>query len=95
MINSSLNEQNRHKNSGTVFNFLQKTKTFKGFDDTYRNTTTEHTAVEDSWDAISDAVTAWKNDASTPTAWTTCLDALYGYAETNRNACSAAQKTLL
>ncbi|MBP5622588.1 MAG: hypothetical protein J6X44_11305, partial [Thermoguttaceae bacterium] len=63
-----------------------------GFDRIYRNAiaAAAHTAVEESWTEVREAVTAWKNDASTPTAWATYLDALYGYAETNRNACSSA-----
>ena len=67
------------------------------FDRIYRNAiaSAAHTAVEDSWTEVREAVTAWKNDPETPTAWATYLDAIYGYAETNRNACSAAQKTLL
>ncbi len=55
-----------------------------GADETYRNAiaSAAQTATSAAWNAVRDAMTAWKNNASTPSDWGTYVDSLYALSQT-------------
>ncbi|MCF0168498.1 MAG: hypothetical protein HUJ93_07675, partial [Bacteroidales bacterium] len=55
-----------------------------GANETYRNAiaAAAQTATSDAWSAVRAAITAWKNNASTPSDWGTYVESLYALSQT-------------